>query len=254
MSHAFWLATLGGLVSAMATFAGSAASYARTKSGFRLTSHISLDFALGMMLSAAGVSLLWPAGQAALVQGIQAIRMVVVAFALGVAFIYFLGNLLSRIPSKMNEGGVNPSAWLFVIAMMLHNLPEGIASGAALGGLDLTHGLPILGAIAIQNLPEGLATVAAFVALGLRQRTAFLGGIASGLVELAGGVIGGFLLGSIDNILPMLLAFAGGAMLFVSIREALERFSNVTQPRKQTRMIRDLVLGAALMAGLTFVL
>lgn len=253
MSHAFYLACIGGAVSALATVIGSAASYVRTRGGYRLTSHISLDFALGMMLSAASVSLLWPAGQAALVQGIQAIRMVIVSFAAGVAFIYLVGLLLDRVPASMSARGGSSSAWLFVIAMMFHNLPEGLASGAAMGGLDFKHGLPILGAIAIQNLPEGLATVAAFVALGLRQRTAFWGGVASGGVELLGGVLGGVLLGMIENVLPMLLAFAGGAMLFVSLREALERFSEATQPRVHTRRLRDLALGAAVMAALTFI-
>ena len=204
------------------------------------------------MLSAASVSLLWPAGQAALVQGVHAIRLVIIAFAAGVVFIYGVGVLLERIPTGMKERGGSSSAWLFVIAMMFHNLPEGLASGAAMGGLDLTHGLPILGAIAIQNLPEGLATVAAFVALGLRQRTAFWGGVASGGVEFFGGVLGGIALGVIDNVLPVLLAFAGGAMLLVSIREALERFSEATQPSVQSRRVRDLALGAATMAALTF--
>jgi zinc transporter, ZIP family len=250
----FLWASFGGLVSALATIAGSAASYLRTKDGFRLTTHMSLDFALGMMLAAASVSLLLPAGQAAFVQGFHAVALTALSFGGGVFFIYGVGKLLRHVPDSMTERGANPSAWLFVIAMMLHNLPEGLASGAALGGLDRAHGLPILGAIAIQNLPEGLATVAAFAALGFRQRIAFFGGVVSGLVELVGGILGGLLLGTIENILPIMLAFAGGAMLFVSLRETIESWERHATAQTQHKMLRDLALGAAIMAGLTFVL
>lgn len=256
MSQAFILASVGGLVSALATVIGSSASYFRTRGGYRLTAHISLDFALGMMLSAASVSLLLPAGQEAVKHGPAAIASVALAFFGGILFISVVGLWMKATPrfqpkSKAgSDHGAHTSAWLFVVAMMFHNFPEGLASGAALGGMDLAQGLPILGAIAIQNLPEGLATVAAFSALGLKHRTAYLGGVASGVVELIGGIVGGLLLGMVANVLPILLAFAGGAMLYVSLCEAIERFA--VPKLEPKRMMRDIAFGAAVMAVLTF--
>lgn len=251
MSNPILWGMIGGLVSASATSIGSLASLLKTRRGLPISAHLSMDFALGMMLSASAVSLLLPAAQSSIERGNSAVWLAAMAFTLGVFFIFGVGKLLHNTPSKL-VGGAAPGAWLFVVAMMLHNLPEGLASGAALAGLDLAHGLPILGAIALQNLPEGLATVLAFVALGLHMRYAVLGGLASGLVELFGGIVGGLALSQVANILPYLLAFAGGAMLFVSTREAYERWASAAKAKlPRVRIARDLAFGAVVMAAFT---
>ncbi len=230
------------------------------------------------MLAASAFSLLIPAGQEALQRGPMSLLGVAVALVVGALFISSVGKLISKSAPTSSLAAVDELAArstfenveeasrvrsrgiLFVIAMMLHNFPEGLASGAALGGLSATsgmgmaHGWSLLGAIAIQNLPEGLATLLAFRALGLSQKTAFLGAFASALVELVGGVLGGVLLQMTHGILPMLLSFAGGAMLYVSIREVRERIGHRAANMARLKSFRDLALGTIAMAVMTLLL
>ncbi|HVK61924.1 MAG TPA: ZIP family metal transporter [Bdellovibrionales bacterium] len=248
MASAFLYGSLGGLIAAGATTVGASIGLIRNPQTKAFTQKISLDFALGMMLSASAFSLLLPAGQAAFARGASSLFWVAVALALGAAFIFFIGRLISFSTNTVQARGV-----LFIIAMMLHNFPEGLASGAALGGLSIhglgeAHGWSILGAIAIQNFPEGFATLLAFRALGMSMKVAFLGAFASAVVELVGGSTGGLMLQLTNGILPYLLAFAGGAMLFVSVREAIARF------KEQVASARDLVIGTLAMTSMTIAL
>ncbi|MES2854882.1 MAG: ZIP family metal transporter [Bdellovibrionota bacterium] len=269
MSNAIMMGTLGGLIAATATTAGAAVSLFRGPRAVAATQQISLDFALGMMLAASAFSLLLPAGQEALLRGPSSLLIVIAAFFAGAFFISSVGKLISKSTSGASVAGVDRLSGqdpairargiVFVVAMMLHNFPEGLASGAALGGLSVgvsslnpAHGWSILGAIAVQNFPEGLATLLAFMALGLSRRNAFLGALASAGVELVGGSIGGLALQLTNGILPTLLSFAGGAMLFVSIREASERLRLKVESRG--RSVRDLAMGTAAMTLMTFVL
>lgn len=242
MAQAILWGTIGGLSAGAATVIGATPTLIRSRKGFSILSHMSMDFALGMMLAAAAFSLIAPASEAAWGRGSHAFIFMILCIFMGGLFISSLGSMIERFQNRSHTLTDQMNGpWLFVIAMMLHNLPEGLASGAALAGLDWRQGLPILGAISLQNLPEGLTTAVAFRALGASPKMAFAGAAASGGVEFVGGIAGGVLLAYVQNVLPFLLAFAGGAMVYVAGKEAWGRFSRATLAKVQ--ITRDFTLG-----------
>ena len=105
---------------------------------------------------------------------------------------------------------------LFILAITLHNVPEGLAVGVGFGTGDIAGAIPLMLAIGIQNIPEGLAVSVAAVNAGLdRKAYAVLTGIRSGLVEVPVAVLGAYAVGTISALLPYAMGFAAGAMLFV---------------------------------------
>jgi ZIP family zinc transporter len=104
---------------------------------------------------------------------------------------------------------------LFVSAIAIHNLPEGIAAGVGFGAGDVTGALIIAGGIALQNIPEGMVIIAPMLAAGVKPRRTFIIAMLTGLVEVAGTLIGYFAVSVASFILPFALAFAGGTMLYV---------------------------------------
>lgn len=203
-----FLAFLGGLVSFLSTSVGVFASFmtSRTPKSYRW--NLSLDFALGLMVSASAFTLIGPAALHS--PDGEALKRVMMATLVGILFVMgmkFLIDFLQR------ESPQHTTHFLLASMLMLHNFPEGLASGAALAGLGWLGSWPILGGISIQNIPEGALMVFCLRALGWKQSAALLGGIGSGVVELSGGVLAGFVLQSVENILPLLLSSAGGAMI-----------------------------------------
>jgi len=105
---------------------------------------------------------------------------------------------------------------LFVLAITLHNMPEGLAVGVGFGSGDLGTAIPLMLAIGIQNIPEGLAVSVAAINAGLDRRTyAVFAGIRSGVVEIPLAVLGAYAVGTVSSLLPYAMGFAAGAMLFV---------------------------------------
>ena len=104
---------------------------------------------------------------------------------------------------------------LFVTAIAIHNLPEGIAAGVGFGSDDTTGALIIAGGIALQNIPEGMVIIAPMLAAGVKPGRTLLLAILTGAVEIVGTLIGYFAVNISENILPFALAFAGGTMLYV---------------------------------------
>jgi len=104
--------------------------------------------------------------------------------------------------------------WLFILAITIHNFPEGMSVGVAYGA-DLAAGIPVTFGIGLQNMPEGLAVAAALIGDGFTRRRAFFIALLTGLVEPIGGLLGALAVSVSDIVLPWGLAFAGGAMLFV---------------------------------------
>jgi ZIP family zinc transporter len=104
---------------------------------------------------------------------------------------------------------------LFVAAIAIHNLPEGIAAGVGFGSGDVTQAFLIAGGIALQNIPEGMVIIAPMLAAGVSKKKTFLCALATGLVEVVGTLIGYFAVSIASVILPFALAFAGGTMLYV---------------------------------------
>jgi ZIP family zinc transporter len=104
---------------------------------------------------------------------------------------------------------------LFVTAIAIHNLPEGIAAGVGFGAGDTSQALIIAGGIALQNIPEGMVIIGPMLAAGVKPRKTFILAMLTGLVEVVGTLIGYFAVSVASVILPFALAFAGGTMLYV---------------------------------------
>lgn len=104
---------------------------------------------------------------------------------------------------------------LFVLAIAIHNLPEGIAAGVGFGSGNTAEALLIAGGIALQNIPEGMVIIAPMLAAGLSSKKTFFYAALTGLVEVVGTFIGYFAVSISTAILPFMLAFAGGTMLYV---------------------------------------
>ena len=104
---------------------------------------------------------------------------------------------------------------LFVSAIAIHNLPEGIAAGVGFGSENTAQALIIAGGIALQNIPEGMVIIAPMLAAGVSPKRTFVAAMITGLVEVIGTLIGYFAVSIASAILPFALAFAGGTMLYV---------------------------------------
>ena len=104
---------------------------------------------------------------------------------------------------------------LFVVAIAIHNLPEGIAAGVGFGAGDTSRALIIAGGIALQNIPEGMIIIAPMLAAGVKPGKTLVIAMITGLVEVVGTLIGYFAVSIASVILPFALAFAGGTMIYV---------------------------------------
>ena len=104
---------------------------------------------------------------------------------------------------------------LFVTAIAIHNLPEGIAAGVSFGTGDTTQALLIAGGIALQNIPEGMVIIGPMLAAGISPKRTFVSAMMTGVIEVIGTLIGYFAVNIASAILPFALAFAGGTMLYV---------------------------------------
>lgn len=187
-----------------------------------------LGFAAGMMLAASSFSLILPGLDAArdlLDSGTGAALTVAVGLGLGV--LLMLGLDFFTPHQHESSGAHGPAAariggvWLFVFAIILHNLPEGMAIGVGFARGDLAVGLPLTTAIAIQDIPEGLAVALALRAIGLPIGRAVLVAVASGLMEPLGALMGVGIASGLPIAYPVSLGLAAGAMIFVVSHEVI---------------------------------
>ncbi len=173
-----------------------------------------LGFAAGVMLAASFTSLILP--------GIKygGIWPVLIGIALGALFLDIADHFVPHMHVIMGrEGRITTrmkAVWLFIIAITLHNVPEGLAVGVAFGAEDLPNALKLMLAIGIQNIPEGLAvSVAALhVGLGAYFYASFVG-VRAGLVEIPAAFFGAWAVQVAEPILPYAMGLAAGAMLYV---------------------------------------
>jgi ZIP family zinc transporter len=221
------LAFLGGLAGFAATALGAIVAIILRDIASR-TQDIMLGFAAGMMLAASSFSLILPGIEAA--QQISnnqlvAASIVVLGLGLGVALMVGLDRYVPH--EHLESGKRGPEArrinriWLFVLAITLHNLPEGMAIGVSFATGDMKVGLPLTTAIAIQDIPEGLAVALALRVTGISALRAALIAVGSGVMEPLGATIGLGISSSFALGYPVALGLAAGAMIFVVSHEVI---------------------------------
>ena len=181
-------------------------------------SDIVLSFAAGVMLAAAVLGLVLPSLEYG---GTYGLAITVAGIFTGAVCLNLIDKLVSHLHKLMGADGEEhhnanlSKVLLFVRAIGIHNLPEGIAAGVGFGSGDTSQALIIAGGIALQNVPEGMVIIGPMLAAGVSPRRTFIAAMVTGLVEVAGTLIGYFAVSLASAILPFALAFAGGTMLYV---------------------------------------
>ena len=181
-------------------------------------SDIVLSFAAGVMMAAAVLGLILPSveygGKFGLITTVAGIFAGAVCLNLVDKLVPHLHKLAGTEPESHNNASIS-KVLLFVMAIAIHNLPEGIAAGVGFGSGNTSQALVIAGGIALQNIPEGMVIIGPMLSAGIKPRRTFVFAIATGLVEVVGTLIGYFAVTVANAILPFALAFAGGTMLYV---------------------------------------
>lgn len=220
-------AILGGGAGFAATAVGAMAAISLRTIHAR-TQDTMLGFAAGMMLAASAFSLILPgleAAQGLVGEGPAAAGVVVLGLALGVLLMLGLDAFTPH--EHDSTGPCGPEAerfnrvWLFVLAITLHNLPEGMAIGVGFANGDMQVGIPLASAIAIQDIPEGLAVAMALRATGLSPVRSALVAVASGLMEPLGALVGLGMSSGLAIAYPISMGLAAGAMIFVVSHEVI---------------------------------
>ncbi len=209
-----WLTALG--VGAATVF-GALIGFAFQNLSHRF-SDIVLSFAAGVMLAAAVLGLILPSLDYGGEWGIVTTVAGIFAGALCLNLIDKLVPHLHKLvgPDVEEHQNANLSkVLLFVSAIAIHNLPEGIAAGVGFGSGDTSQALMIAGGIALQNVPEGMVIIGPMLAAGVSKPKTLVCAMLTGLVEVVGTLIGYFAVSLSSAVLPFALAFAGGTMLYV---------------------------------------
>ena len=221
------VALQGGAIAALATALGTVPVLLSQQLSDRVQDTL-FGFGAGVMLAACAFSLIIPGLVASRGGGAgqwEAGGTMAAAILLGGAALLMLERWLPH--EHFIKGVEGPAArtlrrtWLFVFAIALHNLPEGLAIGVAFAGTDPVRAAALATGIAIQDVPEGLVVAVALLAAGYRRSLAVGLGMASGLVEPVGAVLGAAAIGQSALLLPWGLGFAAGAMLFVISHEII---------------------------------
>lgn len=243
------MGTLGGLVAAAATTLGAVPALIGRSMSQR-TSDTMLGFAAGVMISASFFSLILPGiaaaetrhGSVVIAAGIAGIGI-----AAGAAFVAWLNRAIPHEHFIMGREGGDPvqlaRIWLFILAIAIHNLPEGLSIGVAFGAGDQANGLSVMTGISLQDVPEGLAVALALIGQGYSRRTAFIVTMATGLIEPVGAFIGAAAVTFVSGLLPWGLTFAAGAMLYIISHEIMpETHRNGHQDRATFGLMIGLIL------------
>ena len=226
------LAFLGTTFTFLATAVGAGTVYLFRKEIPQRIQRIFLGFAAGVMIAASVWSLLIPAMEMAEEQNMAHSWLPAAGgFVLGGVFLLALDHLLPHMHTGAgNAEGVKSSftrTTMLVLAVTLHNIPEGLAVGLAFGmagessAISLSGALALSVGMALQNFPEGAAISLPLKKEGLSNNRSFLLGALSGIVEPIAGVTGVLVAGSITGIMPWFLAFAAGAMIYVVVEELI---------------------------------
>ena len=200
-----------------ATVIGALLGFAFKKISHKFTD-ITLGFAAGVMLAAAVLGLILPSleygDKFGIIVTVVGIFTGALCLNLVDKLVPHLHKLVGTDTESHNNANIN-KVLLFVTAIAIHNLPEGIAAGVGFGSGNDTQALLIAGGIALQNIPEGMVIIAPMLSAGIKPKRTFLIALATGLVEVVGTFLGFFAVKIAKVILPFALAFAGGTMLYV---------------------------------------
>lgn len=225
------LALMAGLFTWAMTSAGAALVFLFKEINKNIL-NIMLGFAAGVMVAASFWSLLLPATEIAKQLGIAEWLPVTVGFAAGGALLMIMDKVLPHLHPNSKDGSPEgmPSnlrkSILLIFAITLHNIPEGFAVGVAFGamaneGVSLAAAVVVALGIGIQNLPEGAAVSIPLRKEGFSRRKSFMIGQFSGAVEPVAAVLGAYFAMNITYMLPYILSFAAGAMIYVVVEELI---------------------------------
>ena len=223
-------------------------------------SDIVLSFAAGVMLSAAVIGLILPSLEYGEKYGTGlAILFTLSGIFAGAICLNLIDKLVPHLHKMMASADEEPhrnaqlnKVLLFVMAIAIHNLPEGIAAGVGFGAGDAAQAMIIAGGIALQNVPEGMVIIGPMLAAGVPKRKTLLLAAMTGVVEIVGTLIGYFAVSIAAAVLPFALAFAGGTMLYVISDEMIPETHHEGHQRGATyalligfcvMLVTDLLLG-----------
>lgn len=247
------VATSASAAAGLATGVGALPIYALPLGRLARMEHAALGFTAGVMMAASFFSLILPgieAAEAAGARPVAAAAMVIAALLIGAGTIYLMKRYSPPFERMLlNPAEVEPDRakriWVFIGAIILHNLPEGLAVGVSFGGGNFDNGTATATGIGLQNIPEGFAVALLVLSLGYKRSTAFLIALVSGLVEPLMGFLGIALVSIATALLPWGMGFAAGAMLYVVTADVIpetHRKGNIDRAN------------AALMVGLALML
>lgn len=224
---------LGGiLIPFLGTTLGAALVFFMKKNINKSLEKTLLGFASGVMIAASVWSLLLPSIELASNSGVPPFIPPAIGFLLGVLFLIIIDKLTSNIYAKHPTKNRKKNSFMLFLAVTLHNVPEGMAVGVAFAGfMKGTPGLTFMGAlilavgIGIQNAPEGAIISMPLKSEGYSKKKAFLIGVISGVVEPISALLTILLTNIVVPVLPYLLAFAAGAMIYVVAEELIPEAS-----------------------------
>jgi zinc transporter, ZIP family len=222
--------SLASLIAGLATGVGALLVFFVRKVSDRFLD-ASLGFAAGVMLAATSFSLIVPAIE------IGGIWKTVIGLVLGTLFLIYAEKLIPHMHRVTGVKGPTThlnKLWLFILAITIHNFPEGMAVGVGFGGGDIKAGTVLAIGIGLQNIPEGLAVALLLLREKTTRAKAFFVALLTGLVEPIGGFLGISVVSVGEFLLPYGLAFAAGAMLFVISEEIIPETHSRGNDREAT--------------------
>ena len=222
-----WVGFLASLFAGLGTGVGALGVFLVRRLSERLEDGL-LSFAAGIMLAASFLSLLLPGLEVAAEQyehAVSAVAVVAAGFLAGAVALSLVHRFAPHEHFQLGREGPESSTlnrlWLFVIAITLHNFPEGMAVGVGFAGGDLENGRSLAAGILLQNIPEGLAVATSLLVIGYGRAQAFFIAFLTGLVEPVGGLFGSSMVSLAEPLMPWTLGFAAGAMVFIISDEVI---------------------------------
>lgn len=193
------------------------------------TINILMGFSAGVMLSASSFSLIIPAldlAGAQLKNKMVGAILIAIMILLGASLLFLCDKFIPHEHFISGREGGQSSVqlkriWLFILAITIHNFPEGLAVGSGLGSQSFSLAMPIVFGIGLQDVPEGFVVAAALMSVGYSKKESFLTAVITGIVEAIAALLGFLATTIFTPLLPWFLAFAGGAMLYVVVEEII---------------------------------